>query len=346
MNMRIATVLGLLALGAASAAGWAYVAPTSAPTGQGKSTSVVTTQAKTPWVAAAPGRVEPRSGVIRISAGLPGRITEVFVKVNDKVVEGEVLVRLDDVEARARLASAEAEAAARKRERDAQTATAGREDVRKAEDAVFAAERTVMNARFELDDAIAADHAPNSSLRSQATKQLADAQARLKQEQVAFAVAQSKGNIPGSNRFEAGLSAARAEVTMATAVLDKTRIRAPLAATVLQLNAKVGEMVAPTPDAPLVTLGDVSVLRVRAEVDEHDVSKIKLGQKAVVRNNGYPGQDFSGKVTELAPSLAAPRMGSRGARRATDVEVLEVLIDMEGSVPLLPGMRTEVFFMP
>jgi HlyD family secretion protein len=346
MNMRIATVLGLLALGAASAAGWAYVAPTSAPTGQGKSTSVVTTQAKTPWVAAAPGRVEPRSGVIRISAGLPGRITDVFVKVNDKVVEGEVLVRLDDVEARARLASAEAEAAARKRERDAQTATAGREDVRKAEDAVFAAERTVMNARFELDDAIAADHAPNSSLRSQATKQLADAQARLKQEQVAFAVAQSKGNIPGSNRFEAGLSAARAEVTMATAVLDKTRIRAPLAATVLQLNAKVGEMVAPTPDAPLVTLGDVSVLRVRAEVDEHDVSKIKLGQKAVVRNNGYPGQDFSGKVTELAPSLAAPRMGSRGARRATDVEVLEVLIDMEGSVPLLPGMRTEVFFMP
>jgi HlyD family secretion protein len=105
-------------------------------------------------------------------------------------------------------------------------------------------------------------------------------------------------------------------------------------------------MVAPTPDAPLVTLGDVSVLRVRAEVDEHDVSKIKLGQKAVVRNNGYPGQDFNGKVTELAPSLAAPRMGSRGARRATDVEVLEVLIDIEGSVPLLPGMRAEVFFMP
>jgi HlyD family secretion protein len=38
-------------------------------------------------------------------------------------------------------------------------------------------------------------------------------------------------------------------------------------------------------------------------------------------------------------------MGSRGARRATDVEVLEVLIDIEGSVPLLPGMRAEVFFM-
>jgi len=37
-------------------------------------------------------------------------------------------------------------------------------------------------------------------------------------------------------------------------------------------------------------------------------------------------------------------MGSRGARRATDVEVMEVLIDLDGKVPLLPGMRTDAFF--
>jgi HlyD family secretion protein len=131
---------------------------------------------------------------------------------------------------------------------------------------------------------------------------------------------------------------------MAEAVLDKTRIRAPMAGTVLQLYAKVGEMVTPSPEQPLVVIGDMSVVRVRAEVDEQDVSKIKLGQKAYVRSNGYPGQEFEGKVTELAPSLAAPRMGSRGARRATDVEVLEVMIDLEGKVPLLPGMRAEAFF--
>jgi hypothetical protein len=37
-------------------------------------------------------------------------------------------------------------------------------------------------------------------------------------------------------------------------------------------------------------------------------------------------------------------MGSRGARRATDVEVLEVLIELDSAAPLLPGMRAEVFF--
>jgi multidrug efflux pump subunit AcrA (membrane-fusion protein) len=109
------------------------------------------------WVASAPGRVEPRTGQIRISAGLPGRVTDIAVRANDRVTEGEVLIRLDDKEARARLTAAEAEAAVRKRERDAQPATPGREDVRKAEDAVFAAERALTNARFELDEVLAAD---------------------------------------------------------------------------------------------------------------------------------------------------------------------------------------------
>ena len=113
----------------------------------------------------------------------------------------------------------------------------------------------------------------------------------------------------------------------------------------LQINAKVGELVAPTPELPLVVVGDMSIVRVRAEVDEPDVAKIKLGQRVSVKNNAYPGREFEGKVAEIAPSLALPRMGSRGARRATDVEVMEVLIDLDGSVPLLPGMRVDAFFM-
>jgi HlyD family secretion protein len=134
-------------------------------------------------------------------------------------------------------------------------------------------------------------------------------------------------------------------VTLAETLLDKTRIRAPIAGKVLQINAKVGELVAPTPELPLVVVGDMSIVRVRAEVDEPDVAKIKLGQRVSVKNNAYPGREFEGKVAEIAPSLALPRMGSRGARRATDVEVMEVLIDLDGSVPLLPGMRVDAFFM-
>ena len=89
----------------------------------------------------------------------------------------------------------------------------------------------------------------------------------------------------------------------------------------------------------------MSVVRLKAEVDEHDVSKIKLGSKVVVKSNAYPDREFEGRVAALAPTLASPKFALRGARRPTDVEVLEVTVDLDGSdIPLLPGMRADAFF--
>jgi HlyD family secretion protein len=300
-----------------------------------------------PWVAAAPGRVEPRSGEFRAGTSLVGRVAEVFVRVNDRVEEGEVLIRLDDEEARARLAAAEPEAGVRWRERDVEAATVGREDVRRAEDAFFAAERAAAVARSELDDALAAANRKADGADQKladARRRFSDARERLQRERSALAAAQTKAGLPAPNRSESSLTAARAEVAVAQALLDKTRIRAPKAGTVLQVNAKAGEMVLPAAEQPLVVIGDLSAMLVKAEVTERDIAKIKLGQRAVVRSDAYPGEDFDGRVTALAPSLSAPRIGARGPRRPTDVEVLEVTIDLEGTTPLRPGMRVDVFF--
>lgn len=351
---RLAILAGLASLGLAGFAVALIITPGNpiqirfnVPSASTTSTPASTTLgAQLAWVAAAPGRVEPRSGQLRIAPGAVGRVEAIAVKMNDRVADGEVLIRLEDKEARARLSAAEAEAAVRKRERDAQPATAGRDSINKAEDAVYNAERAVMSARFELDDAIAADRkTPGNQNLAGARRRHADAVDRLRQEQSSLASAISKSGTPAPNRLEAGLVAARSEVTLAETLLDKTRIRAPIAGNVLQINAKVGELVAPASEVPLAVMGDMSIIRVRAEVDESDVAKIKLGQRVFVKNTAYPGQEYEGKVAEIAPSLALPRMGSRGARRATDVEVMEVLIDLDSSsVPLLPGMRVDAFF--
>lgn len=299
------------------------------------------------WVAAAPGRVEPKSGEIRLGAAAPGRVAQVLVAVNDKVEENEVLIRIDDQEARGRLAAAEAEAGARRQERDAQPMVAGREDIRRAEDAFFAAERAVMGARFELDNALSAKrtNTPGADqLLSDARKRHSDARDRLQRERLAVASAQARSNLPQPNRFESALSVARTEVAIAEAVLDRTRVRSSIDGTALQVYAKPGELVAPSPDQPLIVLGDISVMRVKAEVDDADVSKIKVGNKAIVRSSSYPGREFEGKIVSTAPSLTTPRIGQRGPRRPTDVEVLEVTVDLEGTTPLLPGMRADVFF--
>jgi HlyD family secretion protein len=298
------------------------------------------------WTASAPGRVEPRSGLLRIGTAVPGKVEVVAVHMNDKVSEGEVLVRIEDKEARARLAAAIAKAATMKKDRDAVAIPAGRETVSRADDAVFTAERSAFDARMDLDEALAANrrNPGNTAAVSNARRKLADANDKLRQEQISFANAQGKSGLPAPNALETALVAARSDVTLAETVLDKTRIRAPIAGTVLQINAKLGELVGPSIDVPLVVMGDMSIVRVRAEVDEADVSKIRKDQRAFVKSTAYPGREFDGKVVELAASLALPRMGSRGARRPTDVEVMEVLIDLEGNIPLLPGMRVDVFF--
>jgi HlyD family secretion protein len=300
------------------------------------------------WAAAAPGRVEPGSGEVNIGAAILGQVADVPVKLNDKVEEGELLIRLDDEEARARLAAAEAEAGLRKRQRDAESATSGREDATRGEDNVFSSEREVIGARFELDAALAGKRRGESTDQqlADARRRLAKAQDRVERERLAYAVAQAKANLPAPNQFESALTAARANVALAASQLDKTRIRSPRAGTVLQLNAKPGEIVAPSPEQPLAVVGDMSVLRVKAEVDDGDVAKIKIGQKAFVRSINYPGREFEGTVTDLAPTMATPRISARGPRRPSDIEVLEMTINLDGKVPLLPGMRVEAFVRP
>lgn len=347
---RIAMMLGLIATGAACVLipmhfSPKQLSPAIAPA-EATPAHIFPDRPQATWIAAAPGRVEPRTGLVRISSLAPGRIESVNATAGDRVTKGDVMIRLDDKEARARLAAAEAEVSARRTERDAQPATVGREDVRKAEDALFEAERAATNARFALDGVLAADRSTpgNPQALIQARSQLSQAEDKLGQERRALAVAHAKAKVVSPNRSEAALIAARAEMTLTEEAVEKMRIRAPFTGSVLHIHAKPGELAMPAAEQVLVVMGDLSLMRVRAEVDEQDVAKIKVGQQAFVRSTAYPGREFTATVRELAPALALPRMGSRGARRATDVEVMEVMVDLEGSTPLLPGMRADVFF--
>jgi HlyD family secretion protein len=297
------------------------------------------------WVAAAPGRVEPGSGEVKVGTSLVGRIAQVLVKVDDEIDEGDLLIRIDDDEHKARLTATEANADFLRRDRG--DPASGRADLAKAEDNLYAAEREWRSARYELDDALVAfrNKTGPEQAATDARKRLKDAVTVLNRERDAYAKAQAKLKIDNRpTQAEARVTQARAEVTIAAAVLEKTRIRSPITGTVLQLNAKSGEMVAPTPELPLVMLGDMSVVQVKAEVDEVDIGKIKVGQRAFVKNTAYGTREFNGRVSKLAPTLAPPKITSRGPRRQTDVEVLEVTIDLDRPVPLVPGMRVDAFF--
>lgn len=297
------------------------------------------------WAASATGRIEPKDNEIRLSPQIGGRIVEVAVRTAERVVKGDILVRLDDEDHWTRHAAAEAEAHVRKRERDEDPDSKGTNDRRRLEDAAFDADRALFRARMAFDDAQIALRAGrvNQLTLDDARSKIQAAEEKAVTERAALARLIAQG-APLPTRLEASLAAARSDLALAEQAIERTRIRAPADGTVLSVPARAGELTAPSPESVLVTFGDLSSLKVRAEVEERDATRVKIGQRIVVRADAYPDREFEGKVTSIASALGTPRINTRGPRRPTDVEVLEVQATLDGTPPLLTGMRVDVFF--
>ena len=297
------------------------------------------------WSASASGRVEPRDGEVRVGAQMPGKVAQVLVRMNDTVKAGDLLVRLSDDEVMARLSGAMAEASVRRRERDSEPAVKIVADRRTAEDAQSFAERGAFKARMDLDKLQMTAGNPAKEIEA-ARAALAEAVDKVEQEKANVRRVSAQAAMPLPTRLEASLTVARAELAALEQAAERTRVRAPADGTVLLVNTRVGETVTPSPEDVLLQFGDISLLRIRAEIEDRDVDRIRTGQGVIVRSDAFPGQDFNGKVSLMAHSLGAPRLASKGPRRPNDQDVLQVLVDLDGAPPLIPGMRVDVFFKP
>jgi len=345
-RLRIAVaVVILLGLAAIIVGAAATITLPKAPPRIAGSAAEVKQDLNNAWQAVAPGRVEPFSGETKISAAAVGLAAEVLVKANDKVFAGEPLIKLQDDELRARLASAQAQVAMRERARNDQHVSGREADRRHAEDAVSEAETAVFDARSSLDAAAMAQRAGNGTRAdlNSARTALVRAQEQLRTRITALHEIEAGSPLP--SQPEALLNVARADLAAARAALENATIRAPVAGTVLQVNIKVGEAAAPSSaQQPLLVIGDLSALRVRAELDDRDVGDIKIGQPVVIQAAAFPGREFSGKVASIAPTVERANVNARGPRDLTDVDIVEVLIDVTDPGPLLPGMKVDAYF--
>lgn len=326
---------GMYANNVGSIAGTAFAQAPASPTQQ--------------WAASATGRVEPKFGEVRVTSQIAGKVVEVLADTNDKVDAGDLLVRIDDQDIYAKVSAAAAEVGVRQRERADEQATGLALERQQQSDDVAKKERQLFSAHEAFDDALRARHAnPDDKaaadkvveLRKTVDKAKTDlAAARDKLTEVA-----SKADMPLETRLESSLALARSDLTSAEVALEKTRVRAPGDGTVLNMMAKVGEMAVPSPESALLVYGDLSSLRLRAEVEERDAAKVRVGQKVVVKADAFPDRDFTGVVTSISQSLGAPRIATRGPRRPNDVEVVEVMVALDGNPPLFTGMRVDAFF--
>ena len=295
---------------------------------------------------AAPGRVEPLSEEIALAAELPGRLRAVLVAEGDSVRAGEAVARLADEDFQARVRSAEAEVQTREAELRRVIGGAREQERREAAVVVETATALVERARTAWERRKTL-HASGDVAREEVDRTMREMEAEQKRHEAArehFRLVDAPAREEDRARAEAELSRARARLEEARALLDKTSIRSPINGVVLRRHLRAGETAAE--GVPIVTVADLSRLRVRADVDEIDVGRVRLGQSAYVTAAAYRGRQFAGRVVRIGQMLGRKNFRTGESSERVDTKVLEVLIELDGRPPLKTGLRVDAFLLP
>ena len=142
------------------------------------------------------------------------------------------------------------------------------------------------------------------------------------------------------NFAQAKSTLVRTEVSFENAkiALDDTVVRSPVQGTIISRPVEVGQVISSPTQAVgggtvLMTMADLSKVRVRALVDEIDVGKISIGQTVSIKVAAYRDKEFFGVVSKIEPK----------AKIEQNVTTFPVLIDIDNNENLLLlGMNTDV----
>jgi HlyD family secretion protein len=251
-----------------------------------------------------------------IGSNIMGRIVELPVAEGQQVKEGQLLALIDPVPARSEAQAAVAAVSALEAE---QAAAAEQQKAARAEAAQARARAVEAQANFRRIEELARQ---GLSAKSELDAARAATDANAAQAAAAeAAIARVDQSLLAAMRR---VTQARAQLTRAEDVLQKTEIRSPVDGVVSRLQVRQGEMVVigiqNQPGTTLMTVSDLAQLNAEVKVAEADVLRVALGQAATVTLEALPGRTFTGRVVEVGAS-ALPVTGAAAAAREFRVRV-------------------------
>jgi HlyD family secretion protein len=251
-----------------------------------------------------------------IGSAVMGRLVELVVKEGDAVKAGQVLARIDPVQA-----SSSADAAAA-------SVGALEADARAAATQVRAAQAALDEAQSRAKESAAAwtraQELQRAGLLPQSEFDKASMAGTTAAAQVAAATAAFERAQQSQASAERRIAQGRAENTRARDMLSKTEITAPIDGVITRLDAEQGEMVVMgvqnQPGTILMTISDLSAVNAEVKVAEADVMRLSKDAAATVTLEALPLQKFTGRVVEIGASALA-QVGTQAAAREFRVKV-------------------------
>ncbi len=300
-----------------------------------------------PVMAASPGRIEGRSEVVEVGAGIDGIVAAILVAEGQKVRKGDVVARLNcaDLERSLEVSRAEVESLKQSRTR---LVRGSRDEEREAAAQKTAAARAVRERASTRLDRMTQLHEAAAISREafdDARRDFEVAQADLKQAMRNQELVEAGPLQEEVARADADVLAAEHRVSLAAEKLGKCEVRAPLDGTVLRVNLRAGESFALLSPRPILAMADLSGRRVRAEVDERDVQAARSATQVIVTSESSGEHRFAGRVIRVSPSMGRKSVLTGEPADKKDRDVLEVLAELEPEAAELPvGLRVTVKF--
>jgi HlyD family secretion protein len=264
---------------------------------------------------------------LEVAAVTTGLVTLVQATEGDRVKAGDLLVQLDDTEARAQLAQAQARVA----EARARAEQVGSVAAVVASRALEQARATYDNSaqQFERTLTLLETGASSPEQRDAAKRALDVARAQLGSAEAEQRGASAEGvNARAAN---AALSQAVAQLALAKLRLSQTRVVAPQDAVVLSRDVEAGSVV--SPGHSLMTLAAAGAARLLIAPDERDLALIQLGLSALASTDAFPDESFRAEVAYIAPSVDRER-GTIDVRLRVPEAPAYLRADMSVSVDL------------
>jgi HlyD family secretion protein len=293
--------------------------------------------------------------IVQVGSQVSGQIKQLFVDFNSIVKKNQVIARIDpDIfEAKVNQARADADSSrAMVLNQEAQVERA-RADVDNARAALVEAKAVTAKAQVQSVDA-KRDYDRKTELfgrqliaksdldTSQATYDAALAQldsTRAREQALGSGIQSAVAQLRVA---QAALESARAQVKQKDAALkqaqvdlDHTTILAPVDGVVVSRQVDVGQTVAASLQAPvLFTIAqDLTQMQVETSVDEADIGRIKLDDRAIFSVDAFPGETFSGTVTQI-------RKAAQVVQNVVTYTVVVAVANPSGR--LVPGMTANV----
>ena len=120
-------------------------------------------------------------------------------------------------------------------------------------------------------------------------------------------------------------------------------VTAPISGVVTAVNLETGDNYN---GGAIVTIEDISSYEVTVEIDEYDISKIKEGQKVVIKTNGTGDLELEGKVISVAPRATAGSGVTYTVKTSIDTPCEDLRMDMTAKLSIIISSRENVLTVP